>query len=206
MLDIIKEILKAVYDNLTWIVPCVLFCVPPIRDFIIKRFQLSLDKARDNNVAVNERKTYISKVRFDKEFGIYEELSEKNLAMVYSVGQTVYFVKGMRHSDDELKDCIKELCNAINNADFTAKRYASFINEDVYDQYYKLHEQASVIFSFFKFWGNEEAIAVFIWGGKTYTREEAAQVIISKQKELSNLSDKIIKDVRNYLNTLDVID
>lgn len=39
-----------------------------IRDFVAKKIQLSFDKALENNKALNERKNYISKAKFDKEF------------------------------------------------------------------------------------------------------------------------------------------
>ena len=39
-----------------------------IRDLVVKKFQLSFDKAPENRKAINDRKNYTSKTRFDKEF------------------------------------------------------------------------------------------------------------------------------------------
>lgn len=50
--------------------------VPQVRDFVAKSVQLSFDKALENKKTLNERKNYISKVKFDKEFQIYTQLSE----------------------------------------------------------------------------------------------------------------------------------
>ncbi len=52
--------------------------IPQVREFIIKKFQHSLDKALEDRKTLNDRKNYISKVRFDKEFEMYQELSENS--------------------------------------------------------------------------------------------------------------------------------
>ena len=39
-----------------------------VRDFVAKKIQLSFDKALEDKKSINERKNYISKVRFDREF------------------------------------------------------------------------------------------------------------------------------------------
>ena len=50
----------------------------------------------------NERGTHISKQRFDKEFEIYQELSEKNLTAVYDAGTVVPIVRGMYDDEPEM--------------------------------------------------------------------------------------------------------
>ncbi len=77
----------------------------------------------------NERRVYISKARFDKEFLIYEELSEKNLSSVNLAGATVLIVKGEReYSDTEKKDHLDKFCELLNAAEFANKKYAPFIS------------------------------------------------------------------------------
>ena len=69
--------------------------------------------------AKNERRVYISKTRFDKEFLIYQELSEKNLNSVYCAGETSLLVNcSDEYSDIEKKDLLERFCSFLNEAEF----------------------------------------------------------------------------------------
>jgi len=98
----------------------------------------------------SRKKEYVSKVKFDKEFEIYQELSEKNLSMVYAIGELYQFViyilcinslpeKDRKVDQEPMYDpekrrkkadfLHKKACSKLNRADFSNKKYAPFIKK-----------------------------------------------------------------------------
>ena len=61
--------------------------------------------------AKSERRLYITKVRFDHEFEIYQTLSEKHLTMAYDIGTAVMVARGA--SLPEGVQSMKKFCYAI---------------------------------------------------------------------------------------------
>ena len=53
-----------------------------MESLLLKKKQL-LEKDTERYKTELDKKVYVSKVKFDKEFEIYQELSEKNISMVY---------------------------------------------------------------------------------------------------------------------------
>ena len=154
----------------------------------------------------NERGTHISKQRFDKEFEIYQELSEKNLTAVYDAGTVVPIVRGMYDDEPEMiKKHLEKFCESMNEAEFSNKKNAPFINKEIFQDYRNLENLNKDIFTMFKFWVYDDVGAKFNYKGQTYTKKECQKYIEDKQKEIAALSDKILDDIREYLQHLDVI-
>lgn len=80
------DILKGAVSILLVVLPLL---ISQVREFWIKRYQSSLDKALEDRKSKNERKNYVSKVRFDKEFEIYSELSELFFELVAAVNSLI---------------------------------------------------------------------------------------------------------------------
>ena len=155
--------------------------------------------------AKNDRGTHISKTRFDKEFEIYQELSEKNLNAVYDAGAIVPIVRGLFDDEPEkIDEHIEHMCSTMNDAEFTNKKFAPFINKEIFQSYKNLGIMIKDIFTMFKFWNHKPDLPLS-YKGKIYNNSDAKKYIITKQKEISNLSDKILDDLREYLKGLDVI-
>lgn len=155
--------------------------------------------------AKNDRGTHISKVKFDKEFEIYQELSEKNLTAVYDAGIAVLIVRGMYDDEPEMiKKHLEKLCESMNDAEFSNKKYAPFINKEIFQNYKTLENLINDIFTMFKFWVYDDGCK-FNYKGQSYTHKESKQYIENKQKEISVLSNKILDDVREYLQHLDIV-
>lgn len=166
-------------------------------------YLVSFSLARQN--AKNDRANYISQTRFDKEFEIYQELSEKNLTAVYDAGLTVMIVRGMYDNDEnKINEHLEKFCNELNDAEFQNKRYAAFIDKDIYQKYKKLEEMVSEIFHLFGFWA-QKSDGQYTYKGTSYTKESAKSKIEDIQKEVSKLSDEILDNLRKYLQKLDVI-
>ncbi len=113
--------------------------------------------------------------------------------------------RGLLTKDDEIAEHKEKVCKAINSAEFTTKRYAPFIDEKLFSMYSELQKQAVSIFSLFKFWCRNDN-SNFVTGGVTYNRDTAYAAIEEKQKVLSELSDNIIREMRNYLNSLTIVE
>ena len=58
-----------------------------LADRLSRKYQLQLDEKLETVKTALNKKEYISKTRFDAEFRMYQELSEKNIAMVYCAGE-----------------------------------------------------------------------------------------------------------------------
>ena len=160
------------------------------------------------------KKEYISKVRFDKEFDIYQELSVKNLTMVYVMGEIARAAKSIFYnssdfSDEEIEEIKNRACNNLNDADFSNKKFAPFIDKDIYEQYHRLTKLGNKLFRLFiHFTGDNRVFEIggslVLFDVKYHSKEELLNDIISNQQELSNLSDRILDEIRDYLKTLDV--
>lgn len=201
------NILDLIEMNLGWIITITGFFIPPMRDFVIKQFQLSLDKALEDKKSVNERKNYISKIRFDKEFEIYQIVSEQQISLVYDVGEAVKVARGMYNDEqDEYEAFMKKFCADLNRADIGLKQYASFISKDIYEKYKQLDSLSKDIFKLSLFiYQNQDGSSIFRYHNMIYNRMTAKEFIEKTQKEISDLSDEIIDFVREYLLSLDVL-
>lgn len=188
------------------IVLAVKFASNMIAKRLEERYTLKLNKELAEYKSALENKKYISNVRFDREFEMYQELSEKNLTMVYNIGESVFVVRGLY--DDNPSRILKHLekvYESLNIAEFTTKKYAAFIDEELFDKFQELQKQTKIICKLFNFWCTGDN-AIYSLQNEKYTRETAKNAIEEKQKTLSNLSDSIIKDMRNYLDNLTILE
>ena len=102
----------------------------------------------------------------------------------------------------------KKACSKLNRADFSNKKYAPFIKKEIYEKYKELYVIAKHIFTLFGYWkdDNNVNLSITISGKKYNGKKDFEEDIISKQKELSDLSNRILDQLRNYLEKLDAID
>lgn len=186
------------------------FTANQIAERLEKRYEQRLEKEKARYQTELSKKEHVSKARFDREFQIYQELSEKNITMVYSIGEAVIVSRGGYETEDDISQFIQKLCDHINDAELTNKRMAPFIAKPIFEKYKELEKQASEIFSLMKAWNmyrKSSAAFSFSSHGIIYkSQKEVQQAIEAKQKILSNLSDDILDDLRDYLNRLDVIE
>ena len=187
------------------IVCAVKFASDIIAERLSQKYEARLQKELEQYRATLDSKRYISQVRFDKEFEMYQDLSEKNLKMVYDIGQAVKIVRGLYQNNDDIINHDQHLVDSLNDAEFTTKRYAAFIDERLYSKYHELQKKAQIVFKLFDFWCMNEN-AIFVFRNERYTRESAKAAIEKMQIEVSDLSDSIIKDIRVYLNSLDAME
>lgn len=180
-----------------------------IADALSKKYQLQLDKEKEAYITELSKREFISKTRFEAEFKMYQDLSEKNISMVYSAGEAVVVSRGAPYTNDEINQFIEQYCEKINDAEITNRKYAPFISKELYENYLSLEKECTDVFRLIKAWKqylNGENFS-FILGQTTYQNQsEVVQAIETKQKEISNASNCLISELREYLSKLDVME
>lgn len=180
-----------------------------LADRLSRKYQLQLDEKLETVKTALNKKEYISKTRFDAEFRMYQELSEKNIAMVYCAGEAVVIVRGAPYSSQEIESFVAKFCDELNDAEMTNRRYAPFIEERIYERYLMLEKKATEIFLLIKAWKQFNASDDFKIeiSDRTYQSSlELKKAIEEKQKVLSDESNALLKELRQHLNSLDVLD
>lgn len=116
--------------------------VPQVRDFVVKRYQLSLDKALEDKKSKNARKEYIIKASFDKEFEIIQELSERMVAMVFNFAELVRTIQYDQEDDRAVIEKVWQAAvESYNEANRTTRKYAPFISESIYKSFIQLGDK-----------------------------------------------------------------
>ena len=190
------------------IVLIIKFSANIIADRLSKKYETILQRELDDHKAQLESKTYISKIKFDREFAMYQELSEKNMTMVYDMGAAVLLTRGAQPVNIENPDEFIHLAaQHLEDADFTNKKYAPFIAKEIFEKYRELGKRAHEIISLFAIWNAISDDQPLIgYKGSWYTKDTATAEIFSKQQALSKLSDDILDKLRDYLSSLEIVE
>lgn len=165
-----------------------------------------LTRRNKKKEAILDQKKYVSKVKFDHEFQIYQELSEKNLSLVYKIGEITLSIKSQifEKSNDEL---LRELVDFENDAEFCNKKYGPFISKELFDQYKELYKECHTFAKQYGIWtsvkGKYDSIS---YQGKIMSVEKLEQEIIQQQKTVSDKSDKLLETLRSYINSLECVE
>ena len=91
----------------------------------------------ERSKAKSERRIYITKVRFDHEFEIYQTLSEKHLTMVYDIDAAVMVALGASLPEglQSITDVCSVIAQHIDEADVQNKRRAHFLAKEIFNIY-----------------------------------------------------------------------
>lgn len=171
-----------------------------IIDAIIKRIQLSFDKALENKKTLNERKNYISKHRFDVEFQIYRELSQKfflsrKLVLGLSCGQA-----GNLYDEEKFKELYDETFQTIESAQDILYGSAPFILENFFREY---EEILQLLFNQLVAYGEKNKTIVYV------TNDGERKVIknnVEYANEVNSKLELLNNQIREYLSSLDTLD
>jgi len=180
-----------------------------IADRLSKKYENELERALVRYKTELNKKEYVSRTRFDAEFSIYNELSEKNISMVFAVNDATKIVQGEQYSDEEIDLKLSQLQNIIDDSKLTNTRYAPFINEQIFREFCSLQEKSQEILILIKMWimnKRGEHYIVINGSEKYHEQPEVQYAIIDKQKELKGNSEKLLNKLREYLSNLDVVD
>lgn len=183
------------------IVACVKFSSDMIAKRLEARYQNRLDKELEKYKSQLGNKTYISKVRFDKEFEVYASLSEKfHAAILYC--QALYPVLDIYPRDADRLSIFgqkyKDACFYYNDAMNTLYSNALFIPKETYEGFEKIRKLCNDVLVTFETYGcsgmDYEPLAV-------EGRRKAVDTGIEARNEMNRLSDSI----REYLASIDVL-
>ncbi len=177
---------------------------------LTQNHQLVLDKVLEDKKAHNERKNYVSKVRFDREFEIYQELSEKIFQYI-SAAHRVSFDK--YRGSTEFTTYVN-LIGSFNRLELVIYRNIAFINKNIAEKCISFHEMATeIIVNYHNDYERKEELISYSKGQKKYNDEIDYQPLIVDLKEMK-LGDDIEKitdfykeitdEIRVYLKNLEV--
>lgn len=153
--------------------------------------------------AKNEKMNYISKVQFDAEFKIYQELSEPIFEMFSDVIKL--FPVGLYHVPEDTNErkafYEKRYNNAMNNLLIFQKKlyaYATFIPKQIYDMYNDFVKEASKqVYWYPDFVLHPETSVLKDLGSESLECWKRTEKLIDKY-------DEIIQKLREYLQSLKV--
>jgi hypothetical protein len=173
--------------------------IEKLKGDIEKEVQVQVEKAR----ARDEQNIHIGKVQFEKEFLVYQELSEMMVRYVQccqsmTVGY-IFYASGI----NELKDKEKEKEKSYNLGKEYEKKYSSslyknapFIPEDLYDRFYDVYKEGMLLLAIYP-----SSRAPEYTSNLNEQNERKAQAAILGEK-----CSELINKIREYLIKLKVID
>ena len=168
-----------------------------ISNCLLKKISLKYDKEFERYKSLLGNKTYVSKVRFDAEFGIYQKLSKS----FFEMAKNITFLIPMGFSDSYTdKEAQSMYQNTLYERAMTTTETAQdilyesspFISESIFEKYKELLELCHTQIIVYEMWRTNGASGRF--KDEDYLRSET---ITKKLRSLNN-------DVRMYLSELEV--
>lgn len=129
-----------------------------IAERLQKKYSLQLNKELEEYKSNLANKNYVSKVRFDKEFKMYQKLSDRRLNLVFqsstlsrhinmrlrNEGTFSRYIKQLVKEENEFFiGEIKTLQEKYNENNFLNRMYAPFIDEQMYEKLDRLNRMCS---------------------------------------------------------------
>ena len=185
------------------------FCVNQITERLNANFEASLDKELERYKSSLSKSEHVRKERFDREFTMYQELSEKHMTMVYDMGAAVMITRGAKYPGyEKTSDFVHLALKHLDEAEMMNKRYAPFISKEIFENYKELGKQAYSIISLLDLYDmfDNQVDPIIKYNHQSYTKAQAKQEIEDRQKTLSKLSDDILDKLREYLSGLGAVE
>lgn len=202
-----KTVLASVGGAGAIIAGIVALCGNIIAKRLEKRYSHKLDTELEAIKSNLEQKRYISKIRFDKEFEVYIELSDRMAACVEECGIAVAVKRGMYgHEPEKIEQFYEEFTEKHNNFSCYLRRVAPFLNESMYTKYKSISDVSLNLLGLFGKWklmndGRWSQISV---NQKPFALDEVKVKLEETQKLISKDFDMLNVETRTYLNSLDV--
>lgn len=202
MWKIVLGILASVGGISGLILTVIKFSSDIIADKLSKKYELRLSKELEIYKANIDNKLYISKAKFDTEFQIYRQLSKAFVNMVkenYALFPT--FTKDCRDDYDTYKKFHDKSVDAIIIAQDELAANAPFIPENMYDSFSEIEKLCKEQLSDFQDFRLRPDAEAYI--------KDCPQEYKETYKRTKLIRDKLqllIREVRDYLSKLDVIE
>lgn len=185
------------------------FCANQITDRLNAKYESSLKKELERYKSSLSKSEHVSKERFDREFTMYQELSEKHMTVVYDMGTAVLITRGAKYPGyEKTSDFVHLAAKHLDEAEMMNKRYAPFISKEIFENYKELGKQAYSIISLLDLYDmfDNQVASVIKYNNQSYTKVQAKQEIEDRQKTLSKLSDELLDKLRDYLSGLGTVE
>ena len=162
--------------------------------WLISYTQIKSTKKELKEKYENEKKLYINKARFDTEFSIYKELSEKVVTMVMDVMELfpIKLVSNYERTNKEYQIKIyNKSAQSCTEAITSINKYACFIPKIWYEKFVNLRRKCSQQLSSFYFYRLQTA-----------EDNQATAECYKYTKEISQDIDALIDELRIYINSI----
>lgn len=185
------------------IVGVVKFCSNIIADRLEKKYELKLGKELEKYKTMLENKNFISKTRFETEFSIYRELSVAFFDMDARINVLIPpGLSSVLADEDKQKEVDKDNYAEAHNATVTAQNVLyqnlPFISESFISKYMELLDLS------------KRQLSVFSrrWN-RSYLVKDKDVLDIADYERSTEIHNKLLKlnsEIREYLNSLEVIE
>lgn len=177
------------------------FSVNKIVNKLEKKYELKLSKELESFKNKLENKSYVSKTRFDAEFEIYRQLSLTAVSMVKEIVQLFpTFTQDTRNDYETYKKRYDTALEKTISFQDTLAANGPFIPEDIYSLFYSLERKAKCQLSDF----TDFRLRPDADDYRTLCSMEYREVW-PRTREIQSDLDIIIKKLREYLATLEVL-
>ena len=178
-----------------------------IAERLSKKYEIKMNKELEFFKVGLDQKTYISRARFDAEFQIYRELSEKTFTMISATHWL--FPTGLdtvpEDHDDRLECYLKRYETAgisINNAQKSIYANAAFILAHIFKQFDELLKLCVIQYNMYTWCGALRKASSVFDQAEQDTRRECQK----RSEEIKNKCTALISQLREYLEKLDVLE
>ena len=170
----------------------------------IEECKSNYNKEIENLKTRNEKLNYITKTQFEAEFKMYQELSDYSFQMLLDTSQLFPIYDQLPEDKDEQQKIFKQRYdNAVKSFVLfqnTLQKHAPFISKELYNIFEHFRQENKLQVNMYpnvKFETDSDLLAQYMnMISENYKRTY----------ELSKMHDKIIEDLRAYLNSLKVIE
>jgi hypothetical protein len=194
------------------------FSVNIIADRLSQKYQLQMNKEFEHYKNNLDKKTYISKTRFDREFEIYQELSEKALTMMFDFAELIRTIRLDREDHKGMiENTLRKAVDSYNETNKATRKYAPFMSENMYILFIQLGDKCKKQLDYYRLHykdiTSEKISGSFgeVFEALTtdnileYSKSETQEELKLNQREISELLDTLMNELRGYLWSLEVI-
>ena len=151
-----------------------------------------------------EQKNHISQTRFDTEFAIYKEISEKLVTLVSRCVSTV-FPRGPYYEPQDAtakleyrKDVYKQLTEDLAEANIAINKYAVFVPKKWYEQFVEIKNLCRLQITFYF-----ELDILNVYQSGCEGQGEIRIACYERTKIINDKFDTIVDELREYIRELE---
>lgn len=167
-------------------------------------YKSEIEKKLDNYKATLSAKQYVTQKKFDCEFQIYQELTEKFFDLVDAVGAMIPYGLVYKSADEEIQKEVEnkafETCQKkCIEARSSIRKNAPFIPDSFYKKYIEILDLCDLqLRAFMRRWDKGYIAPQSV-------KEKLNPEDYMRTREIENEFDKLNGEIRGYLDSLDVI-